>query len=57
MKRFCKDLRENAMKIIDFEKKEMILLSFMKRKTIVTCVKNAVVLIMTMELHSTKSII
>ena len=57
MKRFCKDLRENAMKIIDFEKKEMILLSFMKRKKIVTCVKNAVVMIMTMELHSTKSII
>ena len=57
MKRFCKDLRENAMKIIDFEKKEMILLNFMKSKKIVTCVKNAVVLIMTMELHSTKSII
>ena len=57
MKRFCKDLRENAMKIIDLEKKEMILLSFMKSKKFVTCVKNALVLIMTMELHSTKSII
>ena len=27
MKRFCKDLQEHAMKIIDYEKKEMILLT------------------------------
>ena len=27
MERFCKDLREHAMKIINFEEKEMILLT------------------------------
>ena len=28
MKRFCKNLREHAMKIIDYGKKEMILLTY-----------------------------
>ena len=27
MKRFCKDLRDRAMKVIDYEKKEIILLT------------------------------
>ena len=27
MEKFCKDLREHAMKIINFEEKEMILLT------------------------------
>ena len=31
MKRFCKDLSEHAMKIIDYEKKEMIPLTDHKR--------------------------
>ena len=33
MKRFCKDLRENAMKIIDYEKKEMIPLTYKENKS------------------------
>ena len=44
MGRFCKDLREHAMKIISFEEKEVILLtdkkiSFMKSKKFVTYAK------------------
>ena len=33
MNRFCKDLREDAMKIIDYEKKEIILLTY-KNKSV-----------------------
>ena len=33
MKRFCKDLREHAMKIIDYEKKEMIPLIYNENKS------------------------
>ena len=44
MGRFCKDLIEHAMKIINFEEKEVILLtekkiSFMKSKKFVTYLK------------------
>ena len=45
MKRFCEDLREHAMKMIDYEKKEMIPL------------KKHLLLMCSMELHSTKTII
>ena len=50
MKRFCKDLREHAMKIIDYEKKMIPLTyreSLMKSKRFVTYVKKDLVLIMT----------
>ena len=48
MGRFCKDLREHAMKIIKFEEKEMIMLtvqkiSFMKSKKFVTYARNNLV--------------
>ena len=36
MKKFCKDLREHATKIINYEKKEMIPLTKKKRKTIIS---------------------
>ena len=45
MERFCKDLRDQAMKIIDHEKKEMIQLtdeekeSYEKQKVCYTCEK------------------
>ena len=32
MERFCKDLREHAMKIVSFEEKEMILLTDKENK-------------------------
>ena len=32
MERFCKDLKEHATKIINYEKKEMILLTNEERK-------------------------
>ena len=32
MKKFCKDLREHAMKIIDYEKREMIRLTDKRNK-------------------------
>ena len=52
MEKFCKDLREHAMRIINYEKKEIIPLtdekiSFMKSKKSVTYVKKNLVLIMT----------
>ena len=33
MERFCKDLKEHAMKIIDYEKKEIIPLTDKKNKS------------------------
>ena len=33
MKRFCKDLREHAVKIMDYEKKEMIQLASKENKS------------------------
>ena len=36
MKKFCKDLREHATKIINYEKKEMIPLTKKKRKNIIS---------------------
>ena len=33
MKKFCKDLREHAIKIINYEKKDMILLTKKRRET------------------------
>ena len=51
MEKFCKDLREHAIKIVDYEKKIIILLmkkiSFMKSKKSATYVKKNLVLIMT----------
>ena len=51
MEKFCKDLREHAIKIVDHEKKKIILLmkkiSFMKSKKSATYVKKDLVLIMT----------
>ena len=51
MEKFCKDLREHAIKIVDYEKKIIILLmkkiSFMKSKKSATYVKKDLVLIMT----------
>ena len=45
MERFCKDLREHAMKIINFEEKEMIRkISFMKSRKFVTYAKKNLVL-------------
>ena len=46
MERFCKDLREHAMKIINFEEKEMIRkISFMKSRKFVTyATKNLVLM-------------
>ena len=47
MERFCKDLRDHAMKIINYEEKEMIPLikkiSLMKRKKRVTYAKKNLV--------------
>ena len=46
MERFCKDLREHAMKIINYEKKEMIPLNdkenkfYQKEKVFYICKKN-----------------
>ena len=55
IKRFCKDLRRHAMKIIDYEKKEMIPLTYKENKSYekqkVTYVKKDLVLIMKMELR------
>ena len=56
MERFCKDLREHGMKIINYEKKEMIPLtdeemSFIKCKKFVTYEKKYLVLIKTMKIH------
>ena len=50
MKKLCKDFRDQAMKIINYETKEMILLTdeeteFMKTKKFVTYVKMNLVLI------------
>ena len=51
MEKFCKDLREHAIKIVDYEKKIIILLmkkiSFMKSKKSATYVKKDLLLIMT----------
>ena len=51
MEKFCKNLREHAIKIVDYEKKIIILLmkkiSFMKSKKSATYVKKDLVLIMT----------
>ena len=46
MERFCKDFREHAMKIINFEEKEMIRkISFMKSRKFVTyATKNLVLM-------------
>ena len=35
MKKFCKDLREHATKIINYEKKDMIPLTKKEEKTII----------------------
>ena len=40
MKKFCKDLREHATKIINYEKKDMLPLTKKKKKTII--IKNFV---------------
>ena len=62
MEKFCKDLREHAMKIVNYEKKEMILLmvkkiSFMKSKKSATYVKKDLVLIMTTSIIKSKIIV
>ena len=49
MERFCKDLREHAMKTISYEKKEMVPLtmkkmSFMKSKKFVTYANKILIL-------------
>ena len=36
MKKFCKDLREHATKLINYEKKDMIPLTKKKRNTIIS---------------------
>ena len=55
MEIFCKDLKDQAMKIINYEKKEMIL-SFMKCKKFVISVKKnfALIRMMKMNLKYTK---
>ena len=60
MERFCKNLKEHAAKKINYEKKEMILLtdeenkSYEKQKVCYIC-KKKFVLIMTMKLNSIKA--
>ena len=50
MERFCKDLREHAMKIIDYEKKKIPLIDeekgLMKSKTFAAYVKKNLILMM-----------
>ena len=56
IERFCKDLRDHAMKIINYEEKEMTLLTYketslMKSKTFVTYVKRNLVLMKMIKMH------
>ena len=52
MEKFCKDLRENAVQIINYEKKEMIPLTDKKQKVCHICKKKVkLVLIKTIKIH------
>ena len=55
MKMFCKDLREHATNIINYEKKDMILLTKKKKKTII--IKNFVTYVKTNLIQMIKKII
>ena len=49
MERFCKNLKEHATKIINYEKKEMITLSLMKIKKFVTFAEKNLVMMTTIK--------
>ena len=56
IERFCKDLRDHAMKIINYEEKEMTPLTYketslMKSKKFVTYVKRNLVLMKMIKMH------
>ena len=57
MERFCKDLREHAMKIINFEEKEMIRkISFMKSRKFVTYAKKNLVLMKMVKMNLNRKV-
>ena len=53
MERFCKDLRDHAMRIVNYEKKEMMKkISLMKSKKFATYIKKGLVQMMMMTIKS-----
>ena len=61
IEKFCKDLKEHAIRIINYEKKEMIPLTDEENKSYeskkyVTYTKKSLVLMITSKLHLIKSI-
>ena len=51
MQKFCKDLREHAMKIINYEKKEMILLTNEGNEYYLFHMQKKLILIKMMKIH------
>ena len=51
MQKFCKDLREHAMKIINYEKKEMILLTNEGNEYYLLHMQKKLILIKMMKIH------